>query len=83
MGKYQLDYKGQASVQKFHEKNSNKKTDKLSKIEELKKQHQAKKKKEKEEARKEKIDIYKKAAVQTRRKRTVKNTKRPVDKDSK
>ena len=36
MGKYQLDYKGQASVQKFHEKNSNKKTDKLSKIEELK-----------------------------------------------
>ena len=37
----------------------------------------AKKKKEKEE------DIYKKAAVQTRRKRTVKNTKRPVDKDSK
>ncbi|PCR99857.1 hypothetical protein [Lactococcus fujiensis] len=22
MGKYQLDYKGQASVQKFHEKNS-------------------------------------------------------------
>ncbi|KXT60956.1 hypothetical protein [Lactococcus sp. DD01] len=47
MGKYQLNYKGQASVQKFHEKNSNKKTDKLSKIEELKKQHQAKKKKEK------------------------------------
>lgn len=43
----------------------------------------AKKKKEKEEARKEKIEIYKKAAVQTRRKKTVKNTKRPVDKDSK
>lgn len=47
MGKYQLDYKGQASVQKFHEKNSNTKTDKLTKIEALKKEHLAKKKKEK------------------------------------
>ncbi|MEY8443638.1 hypothetical protein AALA58_08355 [Lactococcus ileimucosae] len=47
MGKYQLDYKGQAAVQKFHEKNSKTKTDKLAKIEALKKQYLSQKKKEK------------------------------------
>ncbi|MFC4653297.1 hypothetical protein ACFO26_10310 [Lactococcus nasutitermitis] len=46
MGKYQLDYKGQASVQKFHEKNSTVKTDKLSKVEELKAKYLENKKKE-------------------------------------
>ncbi len=47
MGKYQLDYKGQAAVQKFHEKNSNVKSDKQAKIEELKAQYLKNKKTEK------------------------------------
>jgi hypothetical protein len=43
MGKYQLDYKGQQSVQKFHEKHIGK-SDKQSKLEALKAQYLDKKK---------------------------------------
>lgn len=39
----------------------------------------ARKQKEKAEARKEKLEIYKKAAVQTKRKKAVKKAERPVD----
>ncbi len=39
MGKFQLDYKGQQSVQKFHEKLKVEKTDKQSKLEAIKKQY--------------------------------------------
>ncbi|GFH41055.1 hypothetical protein [Pseudolactococcus insecticola] len=45
MGKYQLDYKGQASVQKFHEKNSTGKSDKQKKLDEIKANYLNKKKK--------------------------------------
>lgn len=43
----------------------------------------AKKRKEKEQARKEKIEMYKKAAVQTRRRKAVKSTKKSVDNSDK
>ena len=43
----------------------------------------AKKQKEKEQARKEKIEMYKKAAVQTRRRKAVKSTKKSVDNSDK
>lgn len=43
MGKYQLDYKGQASVQKFHEKNSTEKSDKNEHVKNLMKKHLEKK----------------------------------------
>lgn len=43
MGKYQLDYKGQAAVQKFHEKIVHK-SDKQSKLEALKATYLNKKK---------------------------------------
>lgn len=36
MGKYQLDYKGMQQVEKFHEKHSTQKTDKKSRLKELK-----------------------------------------------
>lgn len=39
----------------------------------------AKKQKEKEQARKEKIEMYKKAAAQTRRRKSVKSTRKSVD----
>lgn len=44
MGKFQLDYKGQQSVQKFHEKLKVEKTDKQTKLEALKQKHLANKK---------------------------------------
>ncbi|MCL2676807.1 MAG: hypothetical protein FWF42_00465 [Streptococcaceae bacterium] len=44
MGKYQLDGKGQNSVQKFHEKHSSGQSDKRSRVEELKKSYLEKKK---------------------------------------
>jgi len=44
MGKYQLDYKGQASVEKFHEKHSTGQSDKQARIAELRKQQLNKKK---------------------------------------
>ena len=44
MGKFQLDYKGQQSVQKFHEKLKVEKTDKQSKLEAIKKHYLEKKK---------------------------------------
>ena len=44
MGKFQLDYKGQQSVQKFHEKLKVDKTDKQSKLEAIKKHYLEKKK---------------------------------------
>ena len=43
----------------------------------------AKKRKEKEQARKEKIEMYKKAVVQTRRRKAVKSTKKSVDNSDK
>lgn len=43
----------------------------------------AKKQKEKEQARKEKIEMYKKAAIQTRRRKAVKSTKKSVDNSDK
>jgi len=45
MGKYQLDYKGQAQVQKYHEKNSTQKSDKQKKLDALKAKYLANKKK--------------------------------------
>lgn len=36
MGKYQLDYKGMQQVERFHEKHFKKKTDKKSRLQELK-----------------------------------------------
>ncbi|HEP1616911.1 hypothetical protein [Streptococcus pyogenes] len=36
MGKYQLDYKGMQQVERFHQKHSKKKTDKKSRVQELK-----------------------------------------------
>ena len=36
MGKYQLDYKGQAQVERFHEKHSRHKGDKKIRVQELK-----------------------------------------------
>lgn len=36
MGKYQLDYKGQAQVERFHEKHSQGKSDKKSRVQALK-----------------------------------------------
>lgn len=44
MGKFQLDNKGQQSVQKFHEKLKVDKTDKQSKLEMIKAQYLEKKK---------------------------------------
>ncbi|HFI0064695.1 TPA: hypothetical protein ACGO9Z_000874 [Streptococcus suis] len=38
MGKYQLDDKGKALVQRYHEKNSNVKQDKKARVQELLKQ---------------------------------------------
>lgn len=43
----------------------------------------AKKQKEKEQARKEKVEMYKKAAAQTRRRKSVKSTKKSVDNSDK
>ncbi|MGT2926729.1 hypothetical protein [Streptococcus cuniculipharyngis] len=43
MGKYQLDYKGQAQVTRFHEKHSQGKSDKKSRIQALKEQFLTKK----------------------------------------
>ncbi|MGT2896518.1 hypothetical protein ACVRZR_09145 [Streptococcus entericus] len=45
MGKYQLDYKGQAQVTRFHEKHSTGKSDKTDKLKDLKAQFVAKTKK--------------------------------------
>jgi hypothetical protein len=45
MGKYQLDDKGQAAVQKFHEKHSNVKTDRKAQLEKLRQMHLEKLKK--------------------------------------
>lgn len=36
MGKFQLDYKGQARVRRFHEKYSTGKSDKLEQVKDLK-----------------------------------------------
>ncbi|MGT2802303.1 hypothetical protein [Streptococcus henryi] len=36
MGKYQLDYKGMQQVERFHEKNSNVKTNKKARVNDLK-----------------------------------------------
>ncbi|MGT2887900.1 hypothetical protein N1495_02545 [Streptococcus didelphis] len=47
MGKYQLDYKGMQQVEKFHEKNTNKKADKKVRVQELKAQFLQKTKKSK------------------------------------
>ncbi|WP_172209566.1 hypothetical protein [Pseudolactococcus hodotermopsidis] len=47
MGKYQLDYKGQVSVQKFHEKNSTGQSDKQLKLQQIKAQYLDKKKSDK------------------------------------
>lgn len=44
MGKYQLDDKGKALVQRYHEKNSNVKQDKKVRVQELLKQAKNKKK---------------------------------------
>ncbi len=38
MGKYQLDYKGMQQVERFHEKHSNQKNSKKTRVEELKAQ---------------------------------------------
>ncbi|URZ87638.1 MULTISPECIES: hypothetical protein [Floricoccus] len=43
MGKYQLDNKGQASVEKYHEKNSTDKPSKQDKVAELRAQFLKKK----------------------------------------
>ena len=52
MGKYQLDYKGQAQVQKFHEKHSTgENANQKSRLKDLRKQFLEKaKKKQKEDA---------------------------------
>lgn len=42
MGKYQLDYKGQAQVERFHDKHSRVKTDKKARVAALKAQFVAK-----------------------------------------
>lgn len=47
MGKYQLDYKGQAQVERFHEKHSRVKDDKKARLEALKAQFLGKKTKTK------------------------------------
>ncbi len=44
MGKYQLDYKGQKQVERFHEKNSTGTSDKKARVQELLKKVQGKKK---------------------------------------
>lgn len=44
MGKYQLDAKGQAQVQRFHEKHSTAKSDKKARVQELLKKVKAKQK---------------------------------------
>ena len=44
MGKYQLDDKGKALIERYHEKNSNVKQDKKSRVKELLKQAKKKKK---------------------------------------
>ena len=46
MGKYQLDYKGQAQVTRFHEKHSTGQSDKNSRVADLKAQFLKKTKKE-------------------------------------
>ncbi|MGT2865889.1 hypothetical protein [Streptococcus fryi] len=38
MGKYQLDYKGQAQVERFHDKHSRVKSDKKARVNDLKAQ---------------------------------------------
>ena len=45
MGKYQLDYKGKASVAKFHEKNMPKKVDKKKQLQEIRESYLKNKKK--------------------------------------
>ncbi|SEI69507.1 hypothetical protein [Streptococcus equinus] len=45
MGKYQLDYKGMQQVERFHEKNSNVKADKKTRVNQLKAQFLEKAKK--------------------------------------
>ena len=44
MGKYQLDDKGKALIERYHEKNSNVKQDKKSRVKEVFKQDRNKKK---------------------------------------
>ena len=44
MGKYQLDDKGKALIERYHEKNSNVKQDKKSRVQEMSKQPRNKKK---------------------------------------
>lgn len=44
MGKYQLDDKGKALIERYHEKNSNVNKDKKSRVKELLKQARNKKK---------------------------------------
>lgn len=46
MGKYQLDYKGQAQVERFHEKHSKVKADKKARVQDLKAQFLEKMKKQ-------------------------------------
>ncbi len=45
MGKYQLDYKGQASVTKYHEKNLPEKADKQKQLKEIREKFLKNKKK--------------------------------------
>ena len=49
MGKYQLDYKGMQQVERFHEKHSNVKTDKKTRVNQLKAQFLEKAKKKSKE----------------------------------
>ncbi len=44
MGKFQLDYKGQAQVQRFHEKQSRESIDKKARVKDLQAKFLAKKK---------------------------------------
>ncbi|MGG0644722.1 hypothetical protein ABE021_12370 [Sporosarcina gallistercoris] len=46
MGKYQLDYKGQAAVSKYHEKNKPARFDKKQHLEKLRAEYLEKKKKQ-------------------------------------
>ena len=45
MGKYQLDYKGQAAVTKYHEKQTPAKFDKNQQLEKIRAEHSKNKKK--------------------------------------
>ncbi len=49
MGKYQLDYKGQAAVTKFHEKQTPAKFDKKKQLEKIREEYLKKKQKQTDE----------------------------------